>query len=162
MFNEMKMEQMQPLIEESIKNGGNFTFYPKGTSMLPTIIPGKDTVKLCELAQIKKYDILLYKRKNGQYIMHRIVKTKYFPKTNGIVFTMCGDNQVIYEHGITPDMLIAKVKSIIKPDGTEIPCTGEQNRKYAEKLRLKKLPGRFKHGIKTMLYPFYKAVFKRR
>ena len=59
-------------------------------------------------------------------------------------------------------MLIAKVKSIIKPDGTEIPCTGEQNRKYAEKLRLKKLPGRFKHGIKTMLYPFYKAVFKRK
>ena len=62
----------------------------------------------------------------------------------------------------TADMLIAKVKSIIKSDGTEIPCTGEQNRKYAEKLRLKKLPGRFKHGIKTMLYPFYKAVFKRK
>lgn len=153
---------MQPLIEESIKNGGNFTFYPKGTSMLPTIIPGEDMVRLCELSQIKKYDIVLYKRKNGQYVMHRIMKIKYLPKTKETVFTMCGDNQVVLERGITSDMLIAKAHSVIKSDGTSISCFGEQNRKYAEKLRLKKLPVRLKHGIKSVLYPNYAALFKRK
>ena len=158
----MKMEQMQPLIEESIKNGGNFTFYPKGTSMLPTIIPGKDMVRLCELSKIQKYDIVLYKRKNGQYVMHRIMKIRYFPDANNTVFTMCGDNQVVLEHGITSGMLIAKAHSIIKPDGTAISCIGEQNRKYAKKLRLKKLPLILKHNLKAALNPIYAALFKRK
>ena len=55
MINSTSMDNLLPYITESIKNGGQFVFYPKGTSMLPTIIPEKDCVVLIEPFNLKKY-----------------------------------------------------------------------------------------------------------
>ena len=151
----MSMSEMYPLIMESIKDGGSFLLCPKGTSMLPTIKPLEDCVTLISPDDLKKYDIVLYKRKNGQFVLHRIVGYKNnFP-------VMCGDNQTAYEHGIEYSDIIAKVSAIRKNDGRIIDVLDKYNVSYAKKLRAKKAPLRFYRGVKKSLYPFYKAIFKR-
>lgn len=59
-----------------------------GHSMEPFLIHERDTVLLSPItSMLKKGDIVLFKRKNGQYILHRIYKIK----DNDFYFV--GDNQ---------------------------------------------------------------------
>lgn len=100
------MSEMVGLIEEVISKDGDFRLYPRGTSMLPLIVEGKDSVILCKPGLLSKYDIVLYQRKNGQYVLHRIVKI------SGNDLVLRGDNQSELEKEITADMVIAKVKGV--------------------------------------------------
>ncbi len=120
--NRPKMEEVYPFIEASIKEGGQFVLYPRGTSMNPTIYEGKDCVVLTELKEPKQYDIVLYKRLSGQFVLHRIMKVK-----NGN-YTMCGDNQYIFEKGIKRDQILAVVEEIRKDDGRIF----DKNKIYAD------------------------------
>ena len=114
-FNNMpKMEDVYPFIVESIKDGGQFVLFPRGTSMNPTIYEGKDCVALVEPKDIKIFDIALYKRESGQFVLHRIMKEE-----NG-KYTMCGDNQFIFEKGIGKEQIIAVVSEVRKADGSII------------------------------------------
>lgn len=106
------MEDVYPFIEESIKDGGQFILYPRGTSMNPSIYEGKDCVVLEEIREPKKFDIVLYKRNSGQFVLHRIMKIK-----NG-KYTMCGDNQFQFEKGLERNQLLAVVTEIRKEDGS--------------------------------------------
>ncbi len=108
------LNEIQPFIEEILENGGSFSFMPKGKSMLPLIIEGSTKVAVSPVScPLKKYDIILYKRADGQFVLHRIVKAK------NEVYTLCGDNQVVYEHNITKDMVIGIVTAI-NTDGKNI------------------------------------------
>ena len=65
---EIKLEQIEQTIRKVLARGGEFSFYPGGTSMQPFIVQGRDKVTLAVLPdRIKKYDIILYKRENGIY-----------------------------------------------------------------------------------------------
>lgn len=97
-----------PLISEVISSGGVFRLYPKGTSMLPLLVQEKDSVLLASPTNIKKHDIVLYLRENDQYVLHRVMKI------NNGVFTMCGDNQFLFEKGIKESQILAKVVGIYK------------------------------------------------
>ena len=105
---DFKVEEMYPLISEIISSGGSFRLFPKGTSMLPTIKQGDDSVELAAPKKLKKYDIVLYKRPNGQFVIHRIMKMK----NDEVV--LCGDNQVALEEGIDANDILAKVTGIYK------------------------------------------------
>lgn len=100
------MSEMVGLIEEVISDGGEFRLYPKGTSMLPLIRQGKDSVILVKPGLLSIGDIVLYKRKNGQFVLHRIVKM------NVDSLVLCGDNQTDLEYGITVSDVIAKVSAV--------------------------------------------------
>lgn len=77
--------------------------------MEPFIHGGRDKVVLEPLpAQIKKYQIILYQRDDGSYVMHRVVGKD----SSGYI--MRGDNQSVNERGITKNQMIAKVKNIIR------------------------------------------------
>ena len=66
---------LAPIIEEQLREGKTVRFAPKGRSMLPMIREGRDTVTLCAVDRpLKKYDIGFYRRRDGQYVLHRIVK----------------------------------------------------------------------------------------
>ena len=80
---DFKIEEMYPLISEIISSGGSFRIFPKGISMLPTIKQGEDSVELAAPKKLRKYDIVLYKRPNGQFVIHRIMKIK-----NGTEFSV--------------------------------------------------------------------------
>lgn len=75
------------LIKEAISSDGEFRLYPRGTSMMPLLREGIDSVLLKKPEGVSKNDIVLYKRSNGQFVLHRVIKIK-----NG-EYVMCGDNQ---------------------------------------------------------------------
>lgn len=108
------LSEMEDIIKESIKDGGRFTMMTAGTSMKPLLRNRKDYVVLAKPeGQLKKYDIPLYKRPSGQYTLHRVMKVT----ENG--YTMCGDNQLIFEKNVREDSVIAVVSKVIK-NGKEI------------------------------------------
>ena len=107
--NDFSVEEMLPLMLEVLESGGEFRFYPKGTSMLPLLRQGVDSVVLRTCVSVKKNDICLYIRNSGEYVLHRVVKVN----KNG-TFCFCGDNQLEAECGVHREQVIAKVVAVIK------------------------------------------------
>lgn len=111
MNKEFKLEEYDSLIKEVIESGGEFRMYPKGVSMLPILRQGKDSVVLVKpVFPLSRGQIIFYQRKNGQYVLHRIVGIR----KDGYV--LCGDNQTYKEEGITQNMIIAVVNKIYRGD----------------------------------------------
>lgn len=97
------MEVLAPLMMERLAAGQSVRFSPKGTSMLPMLRHGKDTVVLSPVPErLKKYDLPLYQRDNGQYVLHRVIRV-------GTTYTCMGDNQFTPEAGLRHDQMIGLV-----------------------------------------------------
>ena len=106
----MCLDALMPLIREQLDSGASVRIYPRGVSMLPMIREGKDSVVISSLpSELKKYDVILYQRRNGQYVLHRLIKT-------GASYTFLGDNQFIAEQGIEHDQLIAIVSLLYRDE----------------------------------------------
>lgn len=89
-------------MKEQLDCGKTVVFSPKGTSMLPLIRQNVDRVVLKKAPkQLKKYDLPLYLRENGQFVLHRVVGID----KRGYV--MCGDNQFEREYGIKNEQILA-------------------------------------------------------
>ena len=98
-----QLDSLMPIIRDSLAAGKSVRFSPRGVSMLPMLRQGLDTVTLSPLPEkLKKYDLPLYQRDDGKYVLHRIVKT-------GESYTCIGDNQFVFEHGLRHDQMIAVV-----------------------------------------------------
>ena len=67
------INDVMPLIEECLANGTDVRMKVSGISMTPILHNLKDSVVLTKADKVKKYDIVLHKRANGQYILHRII-----------------------------------------------------------------------------------------
>lgn len=103
-----QMEQLMPLILESLASGKSVRFSPMGKSMLPMLRQGKDSVVLSPITgRLKKYDLPLYRRNNGKYVLHRIVSA-------GETYTCMGDNQSMVESGICQEQLIGVVTAFYR------------------------------------------------
>ncbi len=120
----IELEALYPTIVNVLEKGGSFLLYPNGKSMLPTIRPGKDAVYLSSPKNIKKGDMILYRRKNGAFVLHRIVKAK----ENGS-YILRGDNQYYNENGILPSQIIAVVRRYVRGN-KEINCASLSHRLY--------------------------------
>ena len=118
-----RLEDLMPLIREQLAAGKSVRFSPRGTSMLPMLRQGKDQVVLSPLPEkLKKYDLPLYPRKNGQFVLHRIGGV-------GETYTCLGDNQFDVEPGLGHEQMIALVTAFTR-DGREIPVTAWHYRLY--------------------------------
>lgn len=105
---DLKMEQLMPLIRERLEAGQTVRFLPRGVSMLPMLRQGVDSVVLSPLPEkLQKYDLPLYQRENGQYVLHRVVAV-------GETYTCLGDNQFVLEHGINHSQMIALVTAFYR------------------------------------------------
>lgn len=97
-----------PLIREVLDAGKSVRILPRGTSMLPMLRQGKDSVVLSPLPpQLKKYDLPLYQRENGKYVLHRIIGA-------GDTYVCMGDNQFIKESGVKHEQMIAVVTAFTR------------------------------------------------
>lgn len=104
----MYLDELMPLIREQLDSGASVRIYPRGVSMLPMIREGEDSVVISSLpSELKKYDVILYQRRNGQYVLHRLIKI-------GESYTFLGDHQFIAERGIERDQLIARVSLLYR------------------------------------------------
>lgn len=112
------------LIREVLASGGEFRLYPHGTSMLPLIRQGIDSVALRRLDRPpQKYDILFYQRKDGSYILHRVKKVT----SNGLI--MWGDNHIMLEYGITEENIIGYAARIFRGEH-ELDCQSVRYRMF--------------------------------
>lgn len=141
----VELEDLLPIIEEKLSLGGSFKFSPKGVSMLPIIRPGIDSVTISPVTgRLKKYDLPLYRRDNGQFVLHRVISVK---KDS---YVMCGDNQVVPEYNVFDRHIIGLVTSIHKPDGV-IYVTDDKYLSYAKNHVRKRWIKRVKPYIKRKL-----------
>ena len=120
----IRISDYDSLIREVLSTGGEFRLYPHGTSMLPLLRQGRDSVSLRQLnSPIRKNDILFYQRPDGAYVLHRVRTVT--PKE----LTMWGDNQTAPERGVCPDWIIGRVTRIFRDD-KEVSCDGSRYRRY--------------------------------
>lgn len=106
----MQLDKLMPLIRERLAAGQSVRFSPRGVSMLPMLRQGKDSVVLSPLPErLKKYDLPLYQREDGAYVLHRVVKA-------GETYTCVGDNQFVLEPGLEHRQMIAVVIAFSRGD----------------------------------------------
>ena len=100
--------------EEEIERTGKFVYTNVGDSMMPLIKQGRDLLMIEKPhGRLKKYDIPLYKRDSGQYVLHRILKVREQD------YIICGDNRYCKEYGITDRHIIGVLTSVVR-DGKEL------------------------------------------
>ncbi len=87
-------------IEETLENVGFICIETKGTSMQPMLVSGRDKVCIEKLKnKPKKHDVILYKRNDGTFILHRVKKAY---KNS---YAMWGDNHAYVEYGVTNEQI---------------------------------------------------------
>ena len=106
----LSMELLSPIVADALENQCDVKFTVTGNSMYPLLRHGLDSVVLTSGKNIKKYDIILYKRQNDVYVLHRVVKIK------GNVLFLCGDNEQEIEYPVYDSQVIAKVKGFYRKD----------------------------------------------
>lgn len=102
----------QSNFEEVIREKGQLIYTNVGNSMAPLIRPRDLLVIKKVTAPLKQYDIPLYKRKSGQYVLHRIVGED----KEG--FITCGDNRTTLEYGVKKEQIIGVLTDIIRDGRT--------------------------------------------
>lgn len=106
---ELLLEEYRKLLqEEDVKE---LPLTVTGNSMSPFLIHGRDTVYLSRLTRpARRGDVLLYRRDNGGYVLHRVYAA------TSEEYTMVGDAQTELEPGIRPDQVIAIVTRVVRKD----------------------------------------------
>ncbi len=112
------MQELAPVITDVISKGGVFPLTVKGISMHPFLHDSVDTAVFSSLdgRKIRRGDIILFRRKNGQYAMHRVCRVNQ----NG-TFDFLGDNQMTVEPQISAEQLVAFVPQVIR-NGKKVNC----------------------------------------
>ena len=131
-------------IEESIVRNGFHLSTVVGDSMMPLLRQGKDLVKVVPLTKpLEKYDIVLFKRPTGEYVLHRIVKAK------SDYYVICGDNRFLREK--IPFNWIVGVAESVFIDNEEVQMCDERQLNYAKKICGSFWSRRIKTKIKRIL-----------
>ncbi len=103
---------------------GKLIYTNVGDSMMPLIKQGRDVLIIQKPdGRLKKYDVPLYQRDSGQYVLHRILKVR---KSD---YVICGDNRYNKETGITDRHIIGVLTGIIR-NGVEMSVTDFRYRLY--------------------------------
>ena len=110
--------------EEQLRENGKLIYTNRGNSMMPLIKEGRDLLIIEPVhGRLKKYDVPLYRRDSGQYVLHRILKVRAHD------YVICGDNRHVKEYGITDRHIIGVLTGIVR-DGKTVSVTDRTYRLY--------------------------------
>lgn len=113
-------------MEQLLDKHGYFVGPPHGYSMYPTLRDHKDTMHIVKKSgELKKYDVVLFRRSNGQLVVHRLLKIK-----NGQL-TICGDGQFKKEYSVKENQVLGVMDSFFRGE-KEIKCTSKLYRAYVK------------------------------
>ncbi len=117
--------ELSPLIEALISSGSDVEITVTGNSMRPMLRHRRDRVVLtaCNKFALKKGQLPLYKRQDGSYVLHRIVRV------NEDSYDMCGDRQSEIERDVPKQSIIAVTKSFTRRE-RKISCDQKLYRVY--------------------------------
>ncbi len=111
--NEVLLEEAGRLLDE----GRDVTFTPLGSSMLPFIHGGKDSVTLRKMPSAQVGDIALV-RLPGRYVLHRIIALE------GEKVTLMGDGNLVGTENCTTADIMGTVTAIQKGKRSVTPGKG--------------------------------------
>ena len=110
--------------ETILEKEGQLIYSNRGDSMWPLIRQGRDLLVIRRPeGRLKKYDVPLYRRDNGRYVLHRILKVREHD------YVICGDNRWQKETGITDRHIIGVLTAVIR-DGKELSVNDWRYRLY--------------------------------
>ena len=114
---------MNKTIEEVLEENGKHFQTTVGDSMEPMLKNRSCIVEIVKPSgELKRYDLPLYKRPSGQYVLHRIHKVKKD------YYLTCGDNRCSREK-VPKEWVIGVMKGYYK-DGVYIPESDPKYRRY--------------------------------
>ena len=88
-----------------LEMGKEIKFTIVGNSMYPLFCNQRDKAIVAKCKKVKKRDVILYRREDGSYILHRVVgKGK-------LGYKLCGDDQVAIEYPVKKENVIAVMTS---------------------------------------------------
>ncbi len=90
-----------------LAQGGGFVLTVTGSSMRPTLVPGRDQVCLVAADALKPGDIVFFRRGSGEYVLHRVLRCQ------GEWLTVNGDSQAWTEQ-VRRDRVIGRVLRICR------------------------------------------------
>ncbi len=97
-------------IEEELARKGNIVTRNVGDSMMPLLKQDRDMALIVRYeGGLKKYQVPLYRRQSGQYVLHRCLKVN----ADG-TYTMCGDNRYCKEEGVTREQIIGVLDGVYR------------------------------------------------
>lgn len=115
---------MNSTFEEEIKKHGRLLYTNVGDSMMPMLRQRHDLVIIGKPdGRLKKYDVPLYRRDSGQYVLHRILKVREND------YVLCGDNRSCREYGITDRHIIGVLTGFVR-DGVTYDIADRRYRFY--------------------------------
>lgn len=133
--------------ENEIRKSGYIVFTNEGDSMMPLLRQHKDLMVIRKITEpLKKNDAVLFKRPDGSYVMHRIIKVCGLGQ-----YRIGGDNRYFSE--IIPEEWIIGILTEVIKDGKHISVQSEEYKKY-----LKKVPY---HRFKLKVAFYSKAVIRK-
>ena len=103
-------------IEKLLEQGKRLRIKPRGYSMYPLIVPGRDEVFVERVSpeSLRRGDVVLYRRRDENIlVLHRIWKRK------GDAFFLVGDNQKEIEGPLEASQIKGKMTGILR-NGHEI------------------------------------------
>ena len=110
--------------EEILQTQRRLVYTSVGNSMRPLIREGRDLLVIEKTSgRLKKYDIPLYRRDSGQYVLHRVLKVREND------YVLCGDNRWRKEYGITDRHILGVLTAVIR-DGKELRMSDRRYRLY--------------------------------
>ncbi len=105
---ETSIYSISSVFTDTLEKGGEVKLPVKGISMYPLICSGRDYVIIRKSDTVGRYDIVLYTREDGSFILHRIVGS------NKQGYKLAGDLETKKEFGVTADNILAKVHTVIR------------------------------------------------
>ena len=146
MNNSLSLEELFPIISEQLEQGGSASCTIHGTIMLPMLKDGKSTVRLIKpVSPPKKYDIILYRRNDGCFVLRRIVGIK----KGGYICR--GDNQINNEFPVKKESVIGILTDHVS-DGKRIYVKSFTHYIYSRFRVNTAFIRRAKHRLKTFIY----------
>ena len=104
----VSLTELAPLIEERLQMGESIEIIVTGVSMFPLFFNERDKVTLKKPVKLKRKQIVFYKRDNGQYILHRIIRIK------GDDIYCVGDNQTLVEGPLRREQFLGVVTHYVR------------------------------------------------
>ena len=100
--------------EELLDEKGYLVYTNVGFSMMPLLRQRRDVIEIRkkEPGRCKKYDVVLYKRKD-KYILHRVMKV------TPTGYVIAGDHNTFKEYDVTDDMILGVMTRVIR-DGKSV------------------------------------------
>lgn len=105
----VSLDNIYSIMEEMLEKGKEVTFTTNGDSMRPLLLSG-ESVTLKRFDRYKKGDVVLFKKEDGSFVLHRIIKIK------GDTVSTQGDALIGKDEPFDKSKIIGKAVAFLKKD----------------------------------------------